>query len=443
MIRSTIFASFLCATLAVSSCRESPAPAPVKSAPASREVAAKPPVPAPPPPPAAAAPALHRGWALTVKAGELAREAQTVSLLLPAAPPVNYAQVRESKGLRVPTEMQGDGQLAFKIKAMKAGEQAVYLVAEEEAPAESKKSGKGGVLATPDRDGVIKLTMDGKLVLTYQTKRQADKDIAPEYARNGYIHSLVSPGGVVVTDDYPRDKPYQHGVWSGWQKVEFGDSHPDFWDPGLKKGRVSMESTGPLWSGLLRGGFGAHHYYTDMDRHVGATALREGWFVTTAPVSGRSSYTVVDLSSRLEASREPVTLGENSFGGITFRGNRAWQGASHSTFLTSEGQDRTSGRTARWCYLGGKSGGKQAGVVILSHPTNPMAPEAVYVDAEDPVMGFAPSKNGPLVVQSGRAVKLQYRFVVLDGKPDSKLFDRLWKDFANPPVIEVRLLDSK
>ena len=33
--------------------------------------------------------------------------------------------------------------------------------------------------------------------------------------------------------------------------------------------------------------------------------------------------------------------------------------------------------------------------------------------------------------------------VVLDGKPDKKLLDRLWDDFANPPTVEARLLASK
>jgi hypothetical protein len=58
-------------------------------------------------------------------------------------------------------------------------------------------------------------------------------------------------------------------------------------------------------------------------------------------------------------------------------------------------------------------------------------------------MGFAPTKNGPITVRSASPLKLKYRFVVLDGKPDRKLFDRLWNDFVNPPMVEVRPLASK
>jgi len=132
------------------------------------------------------------------------------------------------------------------------------------------------------------------------------------------------------------------------------------------------------------------------------------------------------------------------FGGITIRGNRDWQGAGQPIFLTSEGQSRVraQGAAAHWCYLGGKSGGKLAGVAILTHPQNSAKPEAVYVDAEAPIMGFAPTEKGSITVRPGKPLKLRYRFVVLDGKPDRKLLDHLWDDFANPPAVDVRLLAS-
>jgi hypothetical protein len=365
-----------------------------------------------------------------------------VSALLPGTPLVKYVLVRAPNGAGVPSQMQGEGQVAFRAKALKAGAQAIYLAEERESAA---ASGKGGVLAVQAPDGV-KLTIDGKPILTYQTQRQpVRKDIGPEYWRNGYLHPLYSPAGVVVTDDYPKDKPYQHGIWSGWQKVESAGSHPDFWDAGLNKGRVAMESVAPLWGGPFRGGFDSHQFFTDLDARAGSTVLREGWSVTTFRDASRAPYFVVDLQSSQEAINGQAILGENPFGGITMRGNRDWQGAVHSLFLTSEGQERAKaqGEAARWCYLGGKSSGKLAGVAILSHPQNRKQPEAIFIDPEDPVMGFAPTKNGPITLRPGELLKLQYRFVVLDGKPDRKLFDRLWNDFANPPEVEVRLLESK
>jgi hypothetical protein len=441
MLRSTLLLAFFYAVLGAPSCRPSKPSQPPPNKPNSQQSFPQPMV-APQPPAEAATPQLHRRWEITVKAGPLAREDAVVSVLLPGIPRVSSALVRAPNGARMPSQMQGQGQVAFRAKALKAGAQAIYLAEEKESAA---ASGKGGVLAVQAPDGV-KLTIDGKPILTYQTQRQPSrKDIAPEYWRSGYLHPLYSPAGVMVTDDYPEDKLYQHGIWSGWQKVESEGSQPDFWDAGLKKGRVAMESIAPLWGGPLRGGFDSHQFFTDLDAHAGSTVLREGWSVTAFREAGRAPYFVVDLQSSQEAMKGQAILGQNPFGGITMRGNRDWQGASHSLFLTSEGQDRAKaqGEAARWCYLGGKSGGKLAGVAILAHPQNRNQPEAVFIDPEDPVMGFAPTKNGPITVRPREQLKLQYRFVVLDGKPDGKLFDRLWNDFANPPEVEARLLEGK
>ena len=443
MFRSTLLLTLLCTTLGAAACRESEPSQPPASPPVQPKPSPTITPPVPPPPSAeGAAPTPPQRWEITVKAGPSACDDVVVSALLPGTPAVKSVQVRAPNGARVPSQMQGDGRVAFRVKGIKAGGQAIYLAEEGEPEAAPKK---GGVLAVEAPDGV-KLTIDGKPVLTYQTQRKAaNKDIAPEYFRNGYLHPLVSPAGVVVTDDYPKDKPYQHGIWSGWQKVESAGSHPDLWDAGLKKGRAAMESIVPIWGGPFRGGFGSHQFFTDLDARPGNTVLREGWTVTAFRDPSRSPYFVVDLESIEEVLSGQATLGQNPFGGITMRGNRDWQGAGKSIFLTSEGQERAKaqGEAAHWCYLGGKSGGKLAGVAILAHPQNTPQPEAVFIDPEDPVMGFAPTKNGPIPVRPASPLKLKYRFVVLDGKPDRKLFDRLWNDFANPPAVEVRPLASK
>jgi hypothetical protein len=444
MFRSTLFLSFLCSVLGASACSDSkPWWESSRRKPPSQRSALKvtPPVASPP---ASQTPALvlHRRWEITVQAGPRDREAVTVSALLPGTPTVKSVLVRAPNGATLSSQMQEDGQVVFRINPMKAGSQAIFLAEEGEFAA---ASGKGGVLVVQDPDGV-KLTIDGKPVLTYETRRQAEgKDTPPEYRRNGYLHPLYSPAGVVVTDDYPPDKPSQHGIWSGWQKVESGGSHPDFWDAGLKKGRAAMESVAPLWGGALRGGFGSHQIFADMDGRKGAIVLREGWSVAASREASRAPYFAVDLESTQAVLNGQTTLGENSFGGITMRGNRDWQGAGQSIFLTSQDQSRgkAQGAVAHWCYLGGKSGGKLAGVAILSHPQNSAKSEAVFIDPEAPVMGFAPTKNGSITVRPGKPLKLKYRFVVLDGKPDKKLLDRLWDDFANPPTVEARLLASK
>jgi len=54
----------------------------------------------------------------------------------------------------------------------------------------------------------------------------------------------------------------------------------------------------------------------------------------------------------------------------------------------------------------------------------------------------SPHREGIDHGASWEALKLRYRFVVLDGKPDRKLLDHLWDDSRNPPAVDVRLLAS-
>jgi hypothetical protein len=44
---------------------------------------------------------------------------------------------------------------------------------------------------------------------------------------------------------------------------------------------------------------------------------------------------------------------------------------------------------------------------------------------------------GRFQIDPGKKFVLRYRYVVSDGPPDPKLLERLWNDYANPPVARV------
>ena len=49
----------------------------------------------------------------------------------------------------------------------------------------------------------------------------------------------------------------------------------------------------------------------------------------------------------------------------------------------------------------------------------------------------APSQAGDWEIKPGEEYVSRYRFVVTDGKPDAALLERLWRDYAHPPRVEV------
>jgi hypothetical protein len=422
MFRVTL--ALLCISVAVPSCNS-------RKQETAKASAASPAKPAPKPPVVQA----RRHWEVTVAAGRRNQDAQVVIVNLEQNPPPRGVQVREANGASV-TAQVAPGILAFRMNPLKAGEQARYLVDEDPTPA---KPDAAGMRATQDGLG-IKLALGGRPLLNYVNRPDEPKGTPMAASRGGYLHPLYTPAGVLLTDDFPKNKPYQHGIWTAWQKLENQGSRPDFYDLGKGKGRVAVESIGTVWDGPLAAGFDARQYFTDFDKRKGLTALRESWDVSA--YRGADTYAIVDLRSAQQAVNGPVTFEPNAIGGILVRGNRDWQ--SNAIVMTSEGRDRRNakGTTARWCYLGGKSGGKQAGIAILSHPSNPRAPEAVFIDPTDPLMGFAPAAKQPLSLAARAALSLHYRYVLLDGAPDRKLLDKLWDEFAAPPETQIRLLSQ-
>jgi hypothetical protein len=174
------------------------------------------------------------------------------------------------------------------------------------------------------------------------------------------------------------------------------------------------------------------------------TVLNEMWEVTVyaPPPGGPATYWFFDLVSEQQCATEhPLKLPEYHYGGIGLRGNRAWNGKAETQFLTSEGEtDRDKGNTThgRWCDMGGPVDGGRAGMAILCHPENYRAPQPMRLHPTEPFFSYAPQQSGDMEIKPGEKYISRYRFVVHDGPPDKAELDRLWNDYAHPPVVTAR-----
>jgi hypothetical protein len=140
------------------------------------------------------------------------------------------------------------------------------------------------------------------------------------------------------------------------------------------------------------------------------------------------------------AGDSSVRLPLYRYGGIGVRGNWAWNGTNRMHFLNSEGvTNRANGDRAetvgRWAYLGGPVDGRWGGVAVLGHPANVHAPQPQRIHPTEPFLSMAPQQAGEVEIAPGKPLRLRYRFVALDGPPDARVLDRLWQDYAEPPVV--------
>lgn len=298
----------------------------------------------------------------------------------------------------------------------------------------------------------IILKKGAKEILHYQTKvlyPPAKVDTA--FKRNGFIHPLKTPSGNILTRVSPPDHYHHFGIWNPWTVVKIGDHVTDFWNLNSKQGTVRYAGINTAVSGPVYGGFSVRQEHIDFrGKKPEELAINEVWDVrawNSEPVAGTNAY-VVDLTTLLTVAGDSPLIFEayRYGGGIGIRANEEWT-KDNSTVLTSEGKTRkdADGTRSRWTDLNGafKDNG-QSGIVFFSHPSNREHPEPMRVWPEtenkgrgDVYFEFCPIRHKDWVLNPGSTYRLKYRMFVYDGKIDSKTADRLWNDFAYPPVVKI------
>ena len=284
-------------------------------------------------------------------------------------------------------------------------------------------SASAAEVVTATREGKQVVVRAGKKeILRYQAEpgEFPRKNIKEAFRRGGYIQSIFSPSGKLLTDDFPPNHIHHHGVWSPWTKTEFEGRQPDFWNMGDGKGRVDFVSMDGSWAKDGRVGFKVSHRFVDMTAKPEKAALLETWEVG---VAAEENHHVIDIAiTQTCAGESPLKLPEHHYGGLGFRGNRMWDGAGNCKFLGASGEtDRNKLNTSKqsWCWIGGQVDGGTCGVVILCHPSNFRAPQPVRAHPTEPFFCYAPQQGGDMEITPAKPYRARYRIIAADGEPDA------------------------
>jgi hypothetical protein len=84
---------------------------------------------------------------------------------------------------------------------------------------------------------------------------------------------------------------------------------------------------------------------------------------------------------------------------------------------------------SRWVAMTGVQGGQPVTIVMLCHADNFRAPQAVRVHPTKPYFVFSPAVDGDFVIEAGKPFESRYRFLVLDGLPDSERISAVWNSW--------------
>jgi hypothetical protein len=372
---------------------------------------------------------------LTVEAGDFDRHDAVVTFTLPQATGQPHTLRRDGESIAL--QVEKDGRASFLIEDLKKGSRATY-----ELVTDSPAGFADRIAVTRDKTK-LKFSDASRPLIEYQSEPGAlpRGNIKPIFTRGGYLHPIFTPAGKMISDDFPPNHIHHHGIWWAWTHTEFQGRKPDFWNMGEGKGRVEFVALDEQWSGPVHGGFRSRHRFVDLTAPAPVTVLNETWEVKVFSAAARAKWWTFELTSQQRcATADPLKLPEYHYGGLGLRGNRAWNGKDNCNFLTREGEtDRVKGHgtRARWCDMWGELDGAKAGIAILCHPDNFRAPQPMRIHPSEPFFCYAPQQGGDMEIKPGDIYISRYRFVVHDGPPDKAELDRLWNDFAHPPVVTV------
>ncbi|MCE5344690.1 MAG: PmoA family protein [Bacteroidales bacterium] len=314
---------------------------------------------------------------------------------------------------------------------------------------DEKNALRNSITADVRSDDII-LKKDNSEILHYQTSvLYPPAKVDTIYKRSGFIHPLMTPSGNVLTRVNPPDHYHHMGIWNPWTRVKRGGHITDFWNLYEKQGTVRFAGINSTVSGPVYGGFSVRQEHIDFQgKKSEEVAINEIWDVrawNTEPVSGLKTY-LVDLTTFLSVTGDSsVTFEAYRYGGgIGIRANEEWT-KDNSTILTSEGKTRldADGSNARWTDLNGSfQNNSQSGIIFFSHPANREHPEPMRVWPADANNGrgdvyfeFCPTRHKEWVLYPGNVYRLKYRMLIYDGKIARQTTDRVWTDFAHPPVV--------
>jgi hypothetical protein len=180
-------------------------------------------------------------------------------------------------------------------------------------------------------------------------------------------------GRVVLTEDRPADHPWQHGIFTGFHRV----NGFNYWKEDEGKQRfvrlIGLEEASDRvsWRSLL-----------ELVAPDGNVVLEEEDAITIHAPESSDAY-VIDFDLLLRAKEREVTFGKFFVGGLAVR--MPWEQANpRQTHLNSNGLRgrECEQQRAAWCNVERTFGNETFGIAVFDHPANPNHPSGWRADEQ-------------------------------------------------------------
>lgn len=285
-----------------------------------------------------------------------------------------------------------------------------------------------------DREGRITVAKaDRKLIVRAHVPGAAEPVELLTYVTDPggrpYLHPVRDPTGrTVLTEDRPADHPWQHGIFSGYHRV----NGLNYWkeDEGRQRFvrllNLKESDDRVSWRSL-----------TEMVDTGGHVVLEEEQSITVYPPETLDAYTI-DFNLLLRAKDREVTFGKYFVGGLAVR--MPWdKERPRQTHLNSAGQRGRAGEQQRaaWCTVERQFGEGVCGFAVFDHPGNPNHPSGWRVD-EQGLINPNVSHGGDWTLPARAQRSYRYRILVFRGAAKADTLNEQFRKFAATPASTVR-----
>lgn len=260
-----------------------------------------------------------------------------------------------------------------------------------------------------------------------------------------YFYPLMGPGQAPMTRNWPmrttpheqHDHPHHRSLW-----FAHGDVNGlDFWSEQNGFGKIVHDGFTGIRSGAKEGLIASRDKWVSADGTVICTDERKLRIYSPGPSDER----VFDFEITLHASNGDVTFGDTKEGAMAVRLAETMRlkgevGQGH--IVNSEGvrDDATWGKRASWCEYHGPVDGKQVGIAIFDHPSNPRHPTWWHVRdyglfAANPFgrhdfEKLSDKTAGNMTVHAGQSVTFRYRFYLHPGDDEQAKVAERYEAYA-------------
>jgi putative heme-binding domain-containing protein len=244
-----------------------------------------------------------------------------------------------------------------------------------------------------------------------------------------YLHPVYDASGrVVLTEDRPADHPWQHGIFTGFHRV----NGFNYWKE--DEGKQRFERLADLNEGPDRVSWRA---LVELAAPNGKVVLEEEDTITIHAPESADAY-MIDFDLLLRAKEQDVTFGKFFVGGLAAR--MPWNKTDpRQTHLNSNGLRgrQCEQERAAWCNVERPFGSETFGIAIFDHPANPNHPSGWRADEQgliNPNVSFL----GDWTLSARQTHRFRYRILVYRGSATSEQLESRFKAFGSAALQSER-----